>query len=378
MRFLRQSTAATVKLGPFLDSTDGATAETGLTITQADIRISKAGGAFAPTSSATGATHDENGYYGVPLDATDTNTVGRLRVTVAESGALPVWEDFSVLSAGVYDWLFGTVAPLTPTVAGRTLDVTAGGNAGIDWANVENPGSTVALAATTISTGQAVASVTGNVGGIVSVTFPTNFGLLSINGSGHISRVAVVDSVTGSVGSISGITFPSNFSALLINASGHISRVVLVDTVTSGGGLDAAGVRAALGLALANLDTQFDGIDTALAGLEDAADVAAAVRAELTVELARIDASVSQAATPAQVATEIADALTVDTYAELASVPAATSSLKDKLTWLFMMARNKLTQTSGAATLRNDADSANVATAPTSDDGTTFTRGEWS
>jgi hypothetical protein len=28
---------------------------------------------------------------------------------------------------------------LAPTVAGRTLDVTAAGNAGIDWANIENP-----------------------------------------------------------------------------------------------------------------------------------------------------------------------------------------------------------------------------------------------
>ena len=45
-----------------------------------------------------------------------------------------------------------TVAlPLVPTVAGRTLDVSAGGEAGIDWANVGTPGSTVALSATTVN-----------------------------------------------------------------------------------------------------------------------------------------------------------------------------------------------------------------------------------
>jgi hypothetical protein len=53
--------------------------------------------------------------------------------------------------------------------------------------------------------GGAVASVTGNVGG----------------------------NVVGSVGSIAGVTFPTNFGSLLINASGHVSRVVLVDTTTT-------------------------------------------------------------------------------------------------------------------------------------------------
>ena len=45
--FLKQSTAYTFRLGPFLDDTDGKTAETGLTISQADVRLSKGGGNFA-------------------------------------------------------------------------------------------------------------------------------------------------------------------------------------------------------------------------------------------------------------------------------------------------------------------------------------------
>ena len=43
-------------------------------------------------------------------------------------------------------------SPLQPTVTGRTLDVSAGGEAGIDWANVGTPGSTVSLSATTVAT----------------------------------------------------------------------------------------------------------------------------------------------------------------------------------------------------------------------------------
>ena len=75
---------------------------------------------------------------------------------------------------------------------------------------------------------------------------------------------------------------------------------------------------------------------------------------------------------------EVVDALITDTYAEPSSVPAATSSIKDKINWIFAMSRNKLTQTASAQTLRNDADNASIGAASTSDDGTTFTRGEWS
>lgn len=108
MNILKQSTAATIKLGPFVDDTDGKTAETALTIGQADIRLSKNGGDIAQTNNATGATHDELGYYDIPLDTTDTGTLGRLRVLVSKTGALPVWQEFLVVTANVYDTLCST------------------------------------------------------------------------------------------------------------------------------------------------------------------------------------------------------------------------------------------------------------------------------
>src|SRR3990172_9453559 len=108
--WLKQSTAVTVKMGPFLDSTDGNTQETLLTISQADIRLSKNGGAYAQTNNVAGATHDEKGNYGVPLDVTDTNTLGTLRVHIHETGALAVWQDFMVVTANVWDSLFGADA----------------------------------------------------------------------------------------------------------------------------------------------------------------------------------------------------------------------------------------------------------------------------
>lgn len=106
-QWLKQSTAFTFRIGPFLDDTDGKTAETGLTIAQDDIQISKAGGAFAQTSASPTTTHDADGWYQCPLTTTDTGTLGALTVQIAMTGALPVWKDFMVVPANVYNSLVG-------------------------------------------------------------------------------------------------------------------------------------------------------------------------------------------------------------------------------------------------------------------------------
>ena len=103
MQIIKQSTAVDIPMGPFLDEDDGKTAEVGLAIAQADIRLSKNGGAFAQTNNAAGAAHDENGWYIVPLNATDTNTLGQLTVAIHEGGALPVWEVFLIVTANIYN-----------------------------------------------------------------------------------------------------------------------------------------------------------------------------------------------------------------------------------------------------------------------------------
>jgi hypothetical protein len=108
VRYLKQSTAVDVAIGPFLDATDGVTAETALTISQADVRLKKNNGAWAQVNDNTSATHEENGWYEKELDATDTNTLGTLIIAVHESGALPVWHEFMVVTANWYDTMFST------------------------------------------------------------------------------------------------------------------------------------------------------------------------------------------------------------------------------------------------------------------------------
>jgi hypothetical protein len=109
--YLRQSTASQlIDLGPFLDDTDGKTAETALTIANTDIKLRKAGATAAVNKNSGGATHDAGGNYYATLDATDTNTVGPLVVKVHVSGALPVRAVFQVLEEAIYDALFAASA----------------------------------------------------------------------------------------------------------------------------------------------------------------------------------------------------------------------------------------------------------------------------
>lgn len=101
---LRQSTASQeIPLGYFVDSTDGNTEETGLTISNTDIKIWKNGATSLVDKNSGGATHISNGIYYCVLDATDTDTLGPLVVFVHESGALPVRVECVVLSADNYD-----------------------------------------------------------------------------------------------------------------------------------------------------------------------------------------------------------------------------------------------------------------------------------
>lgn len=185
---LRQSTSKIVSFGPFLDKTDGVTEETGLVSAldhaSTGIKLSKNGGALTIRhASVTATTYDAYGMYRVTLDTTDTDTVGTLRMAFNEAATcLPVWQDFQVVEEAVFDALLAASAPgyLQPTTAGRTLDVTATGAAGIDWGNVENQTTIVNLANTAIDTVTVVDNVNSTdsiaTGGISNASFAADVG----------------------------------------------------------------------------------------------------------------------------------------------------------------------------------------------------------
>ena len=71
------------------------------------------------------------------------------------------------------------------------------------------------------------------------------------------------------------------------------------------------------------------------------------------------------------------DAIWDEPLTEPSGVFAWAGTFRNLFNWMGALARNKITQTATTQTLRNDADSGNLATSTVSDDGTTATRGEW-
>lgn len=95
-----------IKLGPFLDVRDSRTPLSDLTITPADVLLSKNNGTLTAKNQADNATYDKNGYYDIKLNGTDTNlsetdplgspAYNTLLVVVQIEGALPVWKNYKV------------------------------------------------------------------------------------------------------------------------------------------------------------------------------------------------------------------------------------------------------------------------------------------
>lgn len=128
---LKQSTASQeVPLGYFLDSTDGNTEETALSIANTDIKLWKAGATTLANKNSGGATHISNGIYYAVLDATDTDTLGPLVLFVHVTGSLPVRLECEVMPANVYEsliagteWLEATTLRNDVLVSGATITV---------------------------------------------------------------------------------------------------------------------------------------------------------------------------------------------------------------------------------------------------------------
>ena len=119
MKLLKQSTAATIVVGPVLDSS-------GLAVTTAvvgDFRIAK-NGTTATLSGAT-VTHDANGYYTIALTTGNTDTAGRLVVYSGNTAQSMATHHWTVLLASVFDALQANATNATGGLVTATASVTA-------------------------------------------------------------------------------------------------------------------------------------------------------------------------------------------------------------------------------------------------------------
>ena len=437
----KQSTAATLIVGPILDST-------GAEYTSAvigDLSHSKNGGTLTALASAATLTHIANGQYTLVMTTGNLDTLGRLQITCNKSTYQMPPIGLVVVPAMVFDsMVLGTdVLQSDVTQFGGAAGTFA---AGIPTAELD---STATAALVDLIWDEPLTGATHNVATSSGKRLRQTTAFQQIDSTVIDASATTTTFITGLTSSVdnfyndSMLVFTDGALAGQVRAIydyiGATKTIILEEALTSA---PVNGVAFAIvslhihpvsqiqnGLALAatalsttqwsnglatdlgttnttvatnlnatvssrstqtSVDTIDDLLDTEIPALT-AAVAAEAVKtsaikaktdnlptdpADQSLVEAAITAATSPLATPAQVNAEVVDALSVDTYAELSAPPAATSSLKDKLTWLFMYARNKVTQTATTRTLYRDDTTTVAGTSGTSDNGTTFTKGE--
>ena len=161
-----------------------------------------------------------------------------------------------------------------------------------------------------------------------------------------------------------------------------IFKAVVTDATGATVGVDAAAILADTGtdgVVVASIAT---GAITAAAIADNAIDAGAIATGAITA--AKFAAGAIDAAAIATGAID-ADALASDAVDEIwakalsdiSAVPGITASALTALNWLFVLSRNKLTQTATTTTVFRDDGSTSLSTSTVSDDATTFTRGEF-
>lgn len=101
-------------------------------------------------------------WYSVIASATVGAVAGKCRALGFRCAAAENTAGFRTVDTAKWNNLATVALPLIPTTAGRTLDVSAGGEAGVDWANVGSQSTSVNLSATTTNLVNTVTTYTGN------------------------------------------------------------------------------------------------------------------------------------------------------------------------------------------------------------------------
>lgn len=201
---------------------------------------------LADTSATEMDSTNAKGFY--LFDAAQGETNGDFLLITAKSST----SNIAVIGAPAGIFTRPTTGWLAPTTAGRTLDVSTGGEAGLDWANVGSPTTTVALTGTTIATTQKVDVDTIKTNPVVNggtVTFPTNATLASTTNitAGTITTVTTVTNQLTAAAIATGVwqdTTAGDFTVALsigksimngvsLGTGLTVARCTLTDTLTT-------------------------------------------------------------------------------------------------------------------------------------------------
>jgi hypothetical protein len=292
---LKQSTASQeVLLGPFLDDTDGKTAETGLTIANTDIKVWKSGGTSEASKNSGGATHIAGGRYYAVLDATDTDTLGPLEINVHVSGALPVKLRCLVMGVNAYDALVaGTDVLWTDTIQLSGTAQTA-----------RDIGASVIVGTNNDKTGYSLASAPPTAAAIADQVWDE-----LLNGHNGAGSTGAWIKATGDT---VGLTF-TDVSAIKAKTDNLPSDPA-----------DASDIASSFGTVNTKLDTIDDLLDTEVAAIKAKTDNLPADPADasdIASSFSTLSTAVAALPTASSIATAIGSRQATESYATDGSVP---------------------------------------------------------
>lgn len=293
----------------------------------------------------------------------------------------------------------GAVASVTGNVGGNVV-----GSVGSVSGNVSGSVGSVTGAVGSVTSPVTVGTNTDKTGYSLSQSFPSNFASLAITAGGAVTAGTVSDktgysltqafpanfaalAITASTGRVTvgtnadktgyslTQTFPANFGSLAITAAGK---------VTVGTNDDKSGYTVSGGT-IATVGTVTNPVTAGTVTDKTGYNVTSGKIDEVT------ETSIAHFIShPVVVGTNMdKDGYGLNSGAVTAILNAAISqpttrpnwnsaTLGNLVGWVAAVSLNKITQTATTQTLRNAADSGNIATATVSDDGTTFTKGAWS
>ena len=220
--FLKQSTSAVVLVGPVLDAS-------GVAVTTAvigDFTLSKNGTSAAMSGNT--ISHSHNGHYAITLTTANTDTIGRLTISVNNTAqAMPVFR-WDICQPTVYDALFANAVNTTGGLPAAT---------------------------------GAISALAGAVSTLTAAGVRTELA----------TELGRIDTTVGSRLATSGYTAPpsavNNATAVRSELAVELGRIDVtvssrLATASYTAPLSAAETRSAVGLASANLDTQLADLPT--------------------------------------------------------------------------------------------------------------------
>lgn len=287
--------------------------------------------------------------------------VHHIRITTASDGTFyAAGNDFMIVLSGA-------------TIDGKSV------NAVVAQFSIQNRYPTVANIQSGLATAAALQTVDDLVDDLETRLTATRAGYLDNLSAGAVATAAALSTLQGLVDDLEGRLTATRAGYLDNLSGGAVATAAALTTVAGYIDTEVAAILAAVDTEVAAIKAKTDNLPASPAAVGSA--MALAADAVNSTSLAASAVTEIQSGlstlTASQVNAEMVDVLTTDTYAEPGSVPAATSSLKDKIGFIFSALRNKRLTTATTDTIRNDADSAAIGAATLGDDGTTFSRGEY-